>query len=141
MASKAGSRSTVGGVEATQEERDPKVGESPPEEFVQMCPTDMESRLSEWVQGDDQSFERDADEDWETRTYPVPEDLPEEAKQRYVTMKAIDDSGVGKDLQGQLGSMCATVCYRRRRKTPTLSSRPHWSDKCWKRQEQRGHLR
>ena len=118
--SKAGSRSTVGGVEAPQEERDPKVGESPPEEFVQMCPTDMESRLSEWVQGGDQSFERDADEDRETRTYQVPEDLPEEAKQRYVTMKAIDDSGVGKDLQGQLGVYVRNRLLQEKEKDPDV---------------------
>ena len=115
----AGSRSAVGGT-SHKGDPDPKVGEAPPDEFLQMHPTDMEARLTEWIQGGDDSFEVDADAGTEIRAYPIPEDLPEEAKQRQATMDLVDASGAGGNLPGAVGTYVRNRMLQEKEKDPSL---------------------
>ena len=82
-----------------------KVGESPPEEFLNFEPTDMEERLAEWTKGGDDSFFRDYDAGTARRsiTFEEGEEIPPEARERAAVIREVDKSELADEFTGQLG--------------------------------------
>ena len=82
-----------------------KVGESPPEEFLNFEPTDMEERLAEWTKGGDDSLFRDYDAGTARRsiTFEEGEEIPPEARERAAVIREVDKSELADEFTGQLG--------------------------------------
>jgi len=86
------------------EETPAKVGHEPPEELMDFMPTAAEGTLATWIENAGSDFLGKVEDEGRGRTVPVTVVSDEDGKKRLRLMKAIDDSGITKMLDGHLAT-------------------------------------